>query len=102
MGVTQSALLRVSSLGALLETATVRDATEDARNKLRIVSQAEAVEELILFVEIEVHTRIKRIAMFEKVRRIGKVSEKRAIRRSRIKVQEFDGIGIEPAGGNEV
>ena len=102
MRVAQRALLSKGRLIAQLETAAIGHATKNAWNELRVIDQTEPEEELILFVEIEVHTRIKGIAMFEKVGRIGKVSKKRAIRWSRIKVQEFDGIGIQPAGGNEI
>ena len=64
MGPSQRALLRQCGLIALLETSAVRNAPEDAGNELRVVHQAEAVEELILVAEIEVQPAVKSVAVF--------------------------------------
>ena len=73
MGVGQSALLRNRCLRALLESAAIGDSSENAGNKLRIVLVAEAVEQLVLFAEVEVESGIERIAMFIQFGRIGEV-----------------------------
>ena len=80
MGITERALLGVGGLVALLETPTVGDSAENARNELRVVHQAEAEEQLVLVVEIEVHAGVKSVAVLKKLRRIGEVREKRTDR----------------------
>ena len=62
MGPRQCALLREGCLVALLETAAVRDSSENSRNELRIVDIAEAEEDLILSAQVEVEPRVERVA----------------------------------------
>ena len=73
MRIAQRALLRVGGLVALLETAAVRYAAENAGNKLRIVLQTEPEEQLVLVVEVDVHAGIKGVGVLEEFRRIGVV-----------------------------
>ena len=75
MGPGQCALLRQGGLVALLETATVCDATEDAGNKLRIVDVAESVEHLIFVAEVEVQPGVESVSVFVKFRRIREIRE---------------------------
>ena len=87
VGIAQRALLSVGGLIALLETAAVGHAAEDTGNELRIVDQAEAEEQLVLVVEVEVHAGIEGVAMFKQLRRSGEVGEERAVGRGRIEIQ---------------
>ena len=70
MGVSQCALLRESSLVALLETAAISYAAENSGNELGIVHVAEAVEQLVLFAEVDVHPSIKRVAVLIQLGRV--------------------------------
>src|ERR1700676_904724 len=103
--VTESALLGYRGLSALLEATAVRYATENARNELRIVDETESEEQLVLFIEIDVHSSIEGVAMLEKMRRISEIGEKganRIARRLRIQIQKGDCIGVQPIRGNYV
>ena len=64
MGVRQGTLLGNRSLVSFLETTTVRHAAEDARNCLRIVHEAEAGENLVLVVDVEIHPGVESITVF--------------------------------------
>ena len=69
----QGALLRQSSLRTFLETTAIGHAPEDAGNELRIVHVAEAVENLVLVAEVEVHPGVKSVAIFADRRRSSEV-----------------------------
>ena len=60
--------LRQGRLVALLKTATIRHATENAGNKLRVVDVAESVEDLIFVAEVNVQPAIKSVSVFVKFR----------------------------------
>ncbi len=81
MRIAQRTLLRVGGLRTLLETAAVRYAAEDAGNKLRIIDQAEPVEQLVFLIEIGVHSRVKRVAMFKQFWRISEILRDACARR---------------------
>src|ERR1700686_1829197 len=102
MGVAQLALLRVCGLQALLETATIGHAPENAGDELRVVVQAESEEELILIIEIDIQPGVERAAMFKQFWRIGEIREKVAVGGWRIELQQTDGIGVQPIAGENV
>src|SRR5262249_38840956 len=92
-GVAEGALLGDGRLRPLLEAAAVGDAAKDAGNELRVVDQAEAVEQLVLFVEVDVHARVERVAVFEQLGRSSEVGEERTNRvgrGGRIELQQGD------------
>ena len=68
MGPDQCTLLSQRGLIALLETAAVRHASENAWNELRVIHEAESVEHLILFAEIDVQPAVKGVAVFRQIR----------------------------------
>src|ERR1700693_1934150 len=96
MGVRQGALWRERGLCTLLEAATVRYAAENARNKLRVVDITEAVEQLVLRVEVEVHPGIKRVAELGQLGRVSKIVKETAACGRGIQIQQFNGIRIQP------
>src|SRR5271166_3116750 len=98
VGVDQCALLGKRGLIALLEGAAVRQATEDTRNELRIVLQAEPVENRIRGVEIDVQAGIKSVAMFVEFWRTFKITEERAGRVAGgkgVKIHQSDGVTVQ-------
>ena len=64
MRIGQRTLLGQGGLIALLESAAIRYASENPRNELRVVHQAEAIEQLVFLADIDVQTGIKRLAIF--------------------------------------
>src|SRR5262245_36418687 len=102
VGKAGSALLRVSGLVSLSEAATVSDAAEDSGNELRIVGQAEAEEELVLVAEVDVHARIKRVAMLEELRRCSEVTEESRRGWVRVEVEQSNRVGVQPPRGENV
>ena len=64
MGVSESTLLCESSLNSLLERSPICDSAEDPRNELRIIDVTEAEERLVLLAEVDIHSGVKRIAVF--------------------------------------
>src|SRR5580693_262586 len=103
--VAQSALLCESGLVTLLESAAIRDTAEDTGDELRVVHQAKTIEQLVLFVEVDVQASIERVAMFEERWRIGEVGKQRANRircRERVQVQQLDCIGIQASARDDV
>ena len=87
---------RFRGLDALLERAAVGDARKRSRNELRIVGVAEAREDLVLVVRVEVFASIELIGVLKQGRAglIGAAG--RSIRRG-IKFQELDRVGIDAA-----
>ncbi len=69
MGPGQCALLRQRRLRTFLEAAAVGHAPENAGNELRVVDEAEAVEDLILVAEVEVQPGVKSVAVLADRRR---------------------------------
>ena len=98
MGPSQCALLREGGLVALLETAAVGHATENAGNELRVVHEAEAVEQLVLVAEVEVHPGVKGVAVFaEQFRGIGEIGKSDPLVGDGIEIQQLDGVRIQRA-----
>ena len=54
--VAEGRLIRLCSLESLLESAAICNASEDARDKLRVIHVAEPEEDLILLVRVHVYT----------------------------------------------
>ncbi len=102
MGPGQGALLRQCGLRTFLETAAVSHAPEDAGDELRVVHIAEAVEDLVLVAEVEVHPGVKGVAIFADRRRSGEVGRYAAARRGGIQIQQLDGICIQTPGRQDV
>ncbi len=75
MGVGKGALLRESGLAALLERSAISDAAKDSGNELRIILVAEAVEELIFVVDVEINASIEGVAVFVQLGRIRVVRD---------------------------
>ena len=75
--VANSALFRDGGLIAVLKTAAVGNSSENARDELRIISEAEAEEELVLLIEVNVHASVEGVAVFEQLRGSGVISEQR-------------------------
>src|SRR6516225_1197448 len=93
VGIGQSTLLRVGGLIALLETAPIRSAPKDAGDELRIVYVAKSEKELVLLIEVNIHSRIERIAMLEEFRGVAEiVAAGRRSGRVRVQVEECDRI----------
>jgi hypothetical protein len=67
VGPCNGGLVGLRSLDALLEGAAVRYATEDARNILRVIHVAEAVEYLVLVAGVEVRADIEGVAMLVQI-----------------------------------
>ncbi len=65
--ISEGRLTGFRSLETLLESATIRDAAEDAGDKLGIVYIAEAEEDLVLLGRIDVDAGINRVLMLEKI-----------------------------------
>src|SRR6516162_9954531 len=93
-------LIGLRRLIALLESATIRYAPEDSRNKLRVIDPTEAGEHLVVRAEIDVATHVKGVAALVEFRRISKVVNQATRRRIRIKIHERDGVRIEPTKRN--
>ena len=68
MGIAEGALLRIRRLRSLLEAAAVRNPTKDAWNKLGVVDKTKAVKQSVLLAKVDVHPRVKRVAMFIELR----------------------------------
>ncbi len=98
MGISQCALLRERSLVALLETAAISYATENSGDELGIVHIAEAIEQLVLFAEVEVHPGIKRVAALIQLGRVSVIRKESAVVRGQgIEVKQLNGVRIQPA-----
>ena len=76
MGEGQGGLFRFGGLVALLETASVRHASENSGNEIRVVHVAEPGKHLVLVAGVQVHPAVKGIAMFIEFRRIGEIRKK--------------------------
>src|SRR5271165_1921931 len=96
MGPCAGRLVGLGSLDALLEAAAVSDAAEDARNILRIILIAEAIENLVLFRGVEIGPDIELVAVLEQVGADAVVVRDAGSSRSGIKLQQLDGVGIQP------
>ena len=97
MGVSQCALLRQRGLVALLETAAVSYATENSGDELGIVHVAEAVEQLVLFAEVDVHPGIKRVAALIQFGRVSVIrKESAAVGWQGIEIKQRNGVRIQP------
>src|SRR6266481_5548745 len=68
MGIAKRALLRICRLRTLLETTAVGDTAENAGNELGVVHKAETEKETVLLAKVDVHPRVKRVAMFIELR----------------------------------
>src|SRR2546430_2394743 len=61
-------LLGIRCLRTLLETAAVGDTAENTGNELGIVDKTKAVKQRVLLAKVDVHPRVKRVAMFIELR----------------------------------
>ena len=64
MRIAERTLLGIGSLITLLKPAAICDSTKDTGNELGIVRQAESEKQLVVLIEIHVHTGIESVAVF--------------------------------------
>src|SRR5450432_4246954 len=102
MGPGQCALLCQRGLISLLETAAIGYSTEYSGNELRIIHQAEAVEELVLVAEVKIHPGVEGATVFLDGWRTRKVGFKRPVARPGIEIQQLDRVGIQAARRDDI
>ena len=90
MGVAGDCLVRLGGLKALVERAAIRDTSEDAGNEDRIIGVAEADEDLVLLLRVEVAADVELVAMLEQGRAVA-VRLEAGVRR-REQVEHFDRV----------
>ena len=98
MGVGRDHLCGFRSLDALLECAAIGNALERSGNKLRVIRIAEAGEDLVLLVGVEILACVEAVGMLIKSGAVLIGSQ--AGVRLRIQVQQLDRIGIDAELGS--
>ena len=69
---------------------------------MRVIYIAEAEEQVIALIKIDIHTGVEGVAEFRALRGIAEIAENAGIRWIWVEIEKLNGVGIQAAGGDYI